>query len=115
LIFLFHSFSLFPSHLPLGFFLSLSPPPFPFTMQEADERDRREFLQEMELMLSLHHENVVRMHGMVSKTEPMMILLEFMNEGSLADFLKDHPMSSQLALNVASQVTRTHARTHKDK
>ncbi|XP_056150145.1 tyrosine-protein kinase Blk [Lampris incognitus] len=45
------------------------------------------FLQEANLMKRLQHERLVRLHAVVTK-EPILIVTEFMCNGSLLDFLK---------------------------
>eukprot|EP00066_Takifugu_rubripes_P006737 XP_003971740.1 PREDICTED: tyrosine-protein kinase Blk [Takifugu rubripes] len=45
------------------------------------------FLQEANLMKQLQHERLVRLHAVVTK-EPILIVTEFMVNGSLLDFLK---------------------------
>ncbi|KAM9703868.1 tyrosine-protein kinase Blk [Menidia menidia] len=45
------------------------------------------FLQEANLMKQLKHERLVRLHAVVTK-EPILIVTEFMINGSLLDFLK---------------------------
>ncbi|XP_071757626.1 tyrosine-protein kinase Blk [Centroberyx gerrardi] len=45
------------------------------------------FLQEANLMKQLQHERLVRLHAVVTK-EPILIVTEFMINGSLLDFLK---------------------------
>uniref|UniRef100_A0A3B4DBM3 Tyrosine-protein kinase n=1 Tax=Pygocentrus nattereri TaxID=42514 RepID=A0A3B4DBM3_PYGNA len=45
------------------------------------------FLQEANLMKKLQHERLVRLHAVVTK-QPILIVTEFMTNGSLLDFLK---------------------------
>jgi len=54
--------------------------------QEASERDKIKFFQEAALMAQFLHDNVIRMHGMVT-TDPSMIVLEFAKKGDLREYL----------------------------
>ncbi|KAG9347989.1 hypothetical protein JZ751_004008 [Albula glossodonta] len=46
------------------------------------------FLEEANLMKNLQHNRLVRLYAVVTKTEPIYIITEFMANGSLLDFLK---------------------------
>ncbi|KAM8946295.1 tyrosine-protein kinase HCK [Pelodytes ibericus] len=46
------------------------------------------FLEEANLMKTLLHERLVRLHAVVTEGEPIYIITEFMQKGSLLDFLK---------------------------
>uniref|UniRef100_A0A8C9WIS9 Tyrosine-protein kinase n=1 Tax=Scleropages formosus TaxID=113540 RepID=A0A8C9WIS9_SCLFO len=46
------------------------------------------FLEEANLMKTLQHDRLVRLYAVVTKTEPIYIITEFMANGSLLDFLK---------------------------
>uniref|UniRef100_A0A8C9WZD9 Tyrosine-protein kinase n=1 Tax=Sander lucioperca TaxID=283035 RepID=A0A8C9WZD9_SANLU len=46
------------------------------------------FMGEANLMKSLQHDKLVRLNAVVSKEEPIYIITEFMEKGSLLDFLK---------------------------
>ncbi|KAK3566769.1 hypothetical protein QTP86_004529 [Hemibagrus guttatus] len=46
------------------------------------------FLEEANLMKTLQHDRLVRLYAVVTKTEPLYIITEFMANGSLLDFLK---------------------------
>ncbi|XP_036386343.1 tyrosine-protein kinase HCK-like [Megalops cyprinoides] len=46
------------------------------------------FLAEANLMKSLQHDKLVRLNAVVTKEEPIYIITEFMEKGSLLDFLK---------------------------
>ncbi|TKS76906.1 Tyrosine-protein kinase HCK [Collichthys lucidus] len=46
------------------------------------------FMGEANLMKSLQHDKLVRLHAVVTKEEPIYIITEFMEKGSLLDFLK---------------------------
>uniref|UniRef100_A0A8C6U4T8 Tyrosine-protein kinase n=1 Tax=Neogobius melanostomus TaxID=47308 RepID=A0A8C6U4T8_9GOBI len=46
------------------------------------------FLDEANVMKTLHHDRLVRLYAVVTKTQPIYIITEFMANGSLLDFLK---------------------------
>ncbi|KAJ8360922.1 hypothetical protein SKAU_G00174470 [Synaphobranchus kaupii] len=46
------------------------------------------FLDEANLMKSLQHDKLVRLNAVVTKEEPIYIITEYMEKGSLLDFLK---------------------------
>ncbi|CAL8347891.1 unnamed protein product [Merluccius merluccius] len=46
------------------------------------------FMEEANLMKTLQHDRLVRLHAVVTKTPPIYIVTEFMANGSLLDFLK---------------------------
>ncbi|KAM8967405.1 tyrosine-protein kinase Lyn [Pelodytes ibericus] len=46
------------------------------------------FMEEANLMKTLHHDKLVRLYAVVSKDEPIYIITEYMAKGSLLDFLK---------------------------
>ena len=47
-----------------------------------------DFLVEASIMGQFDHPNVIRLEGVVTKTRPLMIVTEFMENGSLDKFLK---------------------------
>ncbi|KAE8574217.1 hypothetical protein XENTR_v10003333 [Xenopus tropicalis] len=53
------------------------------------------FLEEANLMKSLQHERLVRLHAVVTQGEPIYIVTEYMHKGSLLDFLKSPEGSRQ--------------------
>ena len=52
----------------------------------ASDKDRLRFLQEAAIMCQFNHENVVKLHGVVTET-PIMIVLEYMSRGDLKSLL----------------------------
>ncbi|XP_064420682.1 tyrosine-protein kinase HCK [Latimeria chalumnae] len=46
------------------------------------------FMAEANLMKTLQHDKLVKLHAVVTKEEPIYIITEFMEKGSLLDFLK---------------------------
>ncbi|KAI4904272.1 hypothetical protein NFI96_030082, partial [Prochilodus magdalenae] len=53
------------------------------------------FLEEANLMKTLQHDRLVRLYAVVTKTEPIYIITEFMANGSLLDFLKSDSGAKQ--------------------
>lgn len=51
---------------------------------------KADFLTEASIMGQFEHENVIRLLGVVTKTEPVMIVTEYMLNGSLDQFLKQN-------------------------
>ncbi|CAH2246341.1 ephrin type-A receptor 3-like [Pelobates cultripes] len=54
------------------------------------EKQRRDFLGEASIMGQFDHPNIIRLEGVVTKCKPVMIITEFMENGSLDLFLKKH-------------------------
>uniref|UniRef100_A0A7N9APE0 Tyrosine-protein kinase n=1 Tax=Mastacembelus armatus TaxID=205130 RepID=A0A7N9APE0_9TELE len=48
------------------------------------------FLEEANVMKTLQHNRLVRLYAVITKTEPIYIITEFMANGSLLDFLKSN-------------------------
>uniref|UniRef100_A0A8C3CHZ2 Tyrosine-protein kinase n=1 Tax=Cairina moschata TaxID=8855 RepID=A0A8C3CHZ2_CAIMO len=53
------------------------------------------FLEEANLMKTLQHDKLVKLHAVVTKEEPIYIITEFMEKGSLLDFLKSEEGNKQ--------------------
>ncbi|KAJ8351671.1 hypothetical protein SKAU_G00231470 [Synaphobranchus kaupii] len=54
------------------------------------ERQRRDFLREASIMGQFDHPNIIRLEGVVTKSQPAMIVVEYMENGSLDSFLRKH-------------------------
>ncbi|XP_048878093.1 ephrin type-B receptor 2b isoform X3 [Brienomyrus brachyistius] len=54
------------------------------------EKQRRDFLSEASIMGQFDHPNVIRLEGVVTKSSPVMIITEFMENGSLDSFLRQN-------------------------
>ncbi|XP_078463884.1 ephrin type-B receptor 1-B-like isoform X1 [Lampetra fluviatilis] len=54
------------------------------------ERQRRDFLSEASIMGQFDHPNVIHLEGVVTKSRPVMIITEFMENGSLDSFLRQN-------------------------
>ena len=53
---------------------------------DASDKDKLRFLQEAAIMCQFDHQNVIKLHGVVTET-PTMIVLEYVARGDLKDFL----------------------------
>lgn len=69
------------------------------------DRQRRDFLSEASIMGQFDHPNIIRLEGVVTKSRPVMILTEFMENGALDSFLRVTPKMHTLT-------NYTHKRTH---
>ncbi|KAK0393198.1 hypothetical protein QR680_000094 [Steinernema hermaphroditum] len=56
----------------------------------SSEKARADFLMEASIMGQFDHENVIRLIGVVTRTEPTMIIIEYMLNGSLDQYLRRH-------------------------
>uniref|UniRef100_A0A8C4S9B3 Ephrin type-A receptor 7 n=1 Tax=Erpetoichthys calabaricus TaxID=27687 RepID=A0A8C4S9B3_ERPCA len=54
------------------------------------EKQRRDFLSEASIMAQFDHPNVIRLEGVVTRSKPVMIITEYMENGSLDSFLRKH-------------------------
>lgn len=72
------------------------------------DEQRREFLSEASIMGQFEHPNVIRLEGVVTKSRPVMIVTEFMENGSLDSFLRvlqtqlPHPSLALVILHARS-------------
>ena len=53
---------------------------------KSNEKDRLRFLQEAAIMCQFDHQNVIKLHGVVTEV-PAMIVLEYMTRGDLRELL----------------------------
>ena len=53
---------------------------------DASDKDKLRFLQEAAVMCQFDHQNVIKLHGVVTET-PTMIVLEYMSRGNLKNML----------------------------
>ena len=64
----------------------------------ASDKDRLRFLQEAAIMCQFDHQNVIKLHGVVTEA-PIMIVLEYMHHGDLKNMLMQlQPMSVNLTV-----------------
>ena len=54
----------------------------------ANDHDKLQFLQEAAIMCQFDHENVIKLYGVVTEV-PAMIVLEYMSNGDLRNWLID--------------------------
>nr|XP_055044081.1 ephrin type-B receptor 2 isoform X1 [Misgurnus anguillicaudatus] len=54
------------------------------------EKQRRDFLSEASIMGQFDHPNIIHLEGVVTKSIPVMIITEFMENGSLDSFLRQN-------------------------
>ncbi|KAF4078115.1 hypothetical protein AMELA_G00195760 [Ameiurus melas] len=54
------------------------------------EKQRRDFLSEASIMGQFDHPNIIHLEGVVTKSCPVMIITEFMENGSLDSFLRQN-------------------------
>lgn len=62
--------------------------------KKIDKNQRKEFIKEAKINLKLKHENIVNLHGFAVDHEPLMIVLEFCENGALNSYLKKFPETS---------------------
>ncbi|XP_030625981.1 ephrin type-A receptor 2 [Chanos chanos] len=54
------------------------------------EKQRQDFLSEASIMGQFSHQNIIRLEGVVTKFKHAMIVTEFMENGALDKYLRDH-------------------------
>ena len=54
----------------------------------SSDKARSDFLTEASIMGQFEHPNVIFLQGVVTKSNPIMIITEFMENGSLDTFLR---------------------------
>ncbi|XP_071191633.1 ephrin type-A receptor 8-like isoform X1 [Salvelinus alpinus] len=54
------------------------------------DKQRRDFLAEASIMAQFDHPNVIHLEGVVTRSKPVMIITEYMENGSLDSFLRKH-------------------------
>uniref|UniRef100_A0A8C9TLN9 Ephrin type-A receptor 7 n=1 Tax=Scleropages formosus TaxID=113540 RepID=A0A8C9TLN9_SCLFO len=62
------------------------------------EKQRRDFLCEASIMGQFDHPNVVHLEGVVTRGKPVMIVIEYMENGSLDAFLRNVFCSSRMGV-----------------
>ena len=67
------------------------------------EKQRRDFLSEASIMGQFDHPNIIRLEGVVTKSRPVMIITEFMENGALDSFLRVR--TAQLTFTLQSSST----------
>nr|BAA81719.3 protein tyrosine kinase [Ephydatia fluviatilis] len=85
-------------------------PPVPIAVKTlkpgSSDKMRDDFLTEASIMGQFHHPNVIKLYGVITKVEPAMIIMEFMDNGSLYYYLRhnDEKLSLQQLLKMACGV-----------
>ena len=64
---------------------------------DASDKDKLRFLQEAAIMCQFDHQNVIKLHGVVTET-PAMIVLEYMSHGNLRNLLLEQ---QQMSVNLS--------------
>lgn len=54
----------------------------------SSEKNRCDFLTEASIMAQFHHDNIICLEGVVTQSNPLMIITEYMDNGSLDTFLR---------------------------
>ncbi|XP_034979543.1 tyrosine-protein kinase HCK [Zootoca vivipara] len=65
------------------------------------------FLEEANIMKTLQHDKLVKLHAVVTKEEPIYIITEYMEKGSLLDFLKSdegHKQRLPVLIDFSAQI-----------
>uniref|UniRef100_A0A0K0FLF6 Tyrosine-protein kinase n=1 Tax=Strongyloides venezuelensis TaxID=75913 RepID=A0A0K0FLF6_STRVS len=62
--------------------------------KKIDKIQRKEFVKEAKINLKLKHKNIVNLYGFAINEEPLMIVLEYCENGALNSYLKKHPETS---------------------
>ncbi|XP_068700593.1 ephrin type-A receptor 5-like isoform X3 [Montipora foliosa] len=72
----------------------------------SDEKNQKDFLSEASIMGQFNHPNVIQLTGVVTQSRPMMIVTEFLANGSLDYFLKSRKgeLSTTQLLGMAKDV-----------
>jgi len=55
---------------------------------DCSDKDKLRFLQEAAIMCQFDHQNVIKLHGVVTEA-PVIIVLEYVARGDLKGFLMD--------------------------
>jgi len=88
----------------INFFIYLFIYPF-IHSERAGEEGRHQFLQEIELMKEIgFHRNVLSMFGYWVKSEPIMLILEFVPHGDLLQWLRNK--RHQVRIHLYSEVKK---------
>lgn len=72
----------------------------------ASEKNRLDFLTEASIMGQFEDPNVIFLEGVITKSNPIMIVTEYMENGSLDTFLRVSIISFYLLFRVVSSYHR---------
>ena len=75
-------------------------------MQKIGTMSASDFLLEAAMLTRLHHSNVIQLHAVCTKEEPIYIMTELMKHGSLMNYLRGEGRSLKLPqlINMSAQV-----------
>ena len=68
--------------------LTLSHSSLPSIQPHSSAKQRNDFLSEASIMGQFTHPNVVKLYGVVTRVDPVMIIMEFLENGSLYHYLR---------------------------
>lgn len=72
------------------------------------EKQRRDFLSEASIMGQFDHPNIIRLEGVVTKSRPVMIVTEFMENGALDSFLRvSEPQKVAVSIRKSEKIEST--------
>ena len=91
----------FPCPHPLCFMLLHIQP-------HSSAKQRNDFLAEASIMGQFTHPNVVKLYGVVTVVEPVMIVMEFLENGSLYHYLRVSSDMNQSVLQYSSLYLSAH-------
>ena len=72
---------------------------------DASDKDKLRFLQEAAIMCQFDHQNVIKLHGVVTEA-PAMIVLEYMSRGDLKNMLMQLQSMLVLSYFIVMYITR---------
>ncbi|XP_050736021.1 tyrosine-protein kinase SRK3-like isoform X2 [Eriocheir sinensis] len=72
-------------------------------MMREGKMNPEDFLAEAKVMKELRHPNILTLYAVCSREEPLLIITEFMSEGSLLDVLRNQPLVLQQQLYASAQ------------
>ena len=58
------------------------------TQPHSSAKQKNDFLSEASIMSQFTHPNIVKLYGVVSRVDPVMIIMEFLENGSLHHYLR---------------------------
>eukprot|EP00041_Stephanoeca_diplocostata_P029852 m.889599 g.889599 ORF g.889599 m.889599 type:complete len:1676 (+) comp23645_c0_seq10:289-5316(+) len=72
--------------------------------EDPTETETRSFLEEAALMAQFDHPNIIRLVGVVTDAQPIMIVVELAEGGSLFEYLRKHSVSNATRFGMAIDV-----------
>ena len=78
-----------------------------FSLQDEDSKsNRRMILGEATLMAQFHNDYVIRLIGVVSVSDPFLIIMEYCANGDLETFLRTYLCEHPLKVNFAWEISQ---------